>query len=248
MDQVDRSLEIERAGKNIDVRSDTVSVQEDPETIVVAEDMEQEIEQNHRAFQDYDGQQMQMEEGWVDFGDFVRVIKNAHWSLGDGVEVEYWFDGDEIVSGVQTDKASWQNNETNPECPKYGTFWVDHNGNIVKAELNGVIVEKESYPMLIILAVPPLAPFALADFNPEFDAEFKKTLAGQDVDGWDLLKWENRKENMDGRLVDIYSLELKHPGWGDLTASFRYGDFGPFKIILAHEAYTTIHTYAISFR
>ena len=197
---------------------------------------------------------MSAEEGWVDFGTFVKLVESARWkgiSPGcyDGESLtKYDYVKTETIDGITADKIEGSFAVNGGDRTAW-TMWVDHGGNVVKALANGSEMEPDTYGFLSMSAVPILVPFTLPD--PEFNSEFKRSLAGENVPGWELISFERNPGNVGGKAAYICEASFIHPAWDNQVATFTHGDFGTFKLLLEiHQAYSSSFrtTESITFR
>ncbi len=202
----------------------------------------------------WDHEPMGPEEGWVDFATFVNLVESARWSgvspgCYEGTSLTtYDFEGTETIDGMIADKIMGSFS-VGLEGAMHWTIWVAHDGTIIKAVIDGEEADQSFYEIYKLMAVPPLAPFALPD--PEFNSEFKRALAGQNVPGWELLSFDRQADRVGGKNAYICKASFKHDSYANQTATFTYGDFGTFKILLeTYLAYAsqTMKTDSISFR
>ncbi len=193
------------------------------------------------------------EEGWLDFGNFVKLVQSAQWSgvspdCYDGTsKTNYDFIATESIDGADADKTKHSFTVDFEESQNW-TMWTALDGNIVKVDIEGEDMP-DFYELYALLAVPPLGPFALPD--PDFNREFKKTLTGENISGWELLGFERSKGNVGGLPAYICEVSFMHQSYGNQPARFIYGDFGTFKLLLEiyldYASQSTITDY-ISFR
>ncbi len=218
------------------------------------QDLEEEMDADQIDFEGFEGEPMGPEEGWVDFETFVKLVDSARWSgvspgCYEGTSLTtYDYEGTETVNGILADKTTGSFS-INSEDTTYWTIWVAEDGTIIKVEIGGEEAEQSYYEFYKLMAVPPLAPFALPD--PDFNREFKRTLAGQNVPGWELLSFERKADRVGGKDAYVCDVSFIHDSYGSQTANFTYGDFGAFKILLkTYLAYAsqTMVTDSISFR
>lgn len=179
-------------------------------------------------------------DGWVDFAAFVKLIHTGRWQFSGGeVRLQYSYQGREQIQGIETDKAMGNSREDNPDCWVDWIMWVDDQGQIVKLIANDEVIDEQWYGFYKLLIASPLASFALEEVDPEFNQEFKQVLAGQQVSGWDLHRFDQKKEQIGGKTADVHTVILEHWAFGQGEARFEYGDFGWFKIMLNRLDYTT---------
>lgn len=177
------------------------------------------------------------EDDWVDFAAFVKLVDTGRWHfVKDGVvevKLEYFYQGREQLQGIETDKVIGNSREDNPDCWKDWIMWVDDQGQIVKLIINDEVMDDWQYGFAKLMIASPLVSFALEDIDPEFNQEFKQVLAGQQVPEWKLHRFDQRKDQIGGKSVDVYTVGLEHWAFiGDGETLFEYGDFGWFKILL----------------
>lgn len=192
----------------------------------------------------------QLTENWINFRAFVRVIKTAEWEYDGGeLRIIYNFEGQENVSGVSAGKITV--NAIRSDGSQEGwSIWVDENGEIVQAVLGGEFLSAEESEALKLMSAHPLATFAAEEWDPDYYRDFKQTLAGQQVPGWELVSFDRTRGRIDGKPVDLYKVELiNQEGFGPEVAVYEYGDFGPFLLILGvKHSYSDFQTKSITFR
>jgi hypothetical protein len=172
--------------------------------------------------------------GWIDFGAFVRLVASAEWQTGE--EIQYAYNSSETLNGIATEKVSLTIFEDG-EMVEAMTMWVDRDGNIVQAVIDGQAVEDFELKYIQMFAIPPLIPFYATD-DPSLMLEFTEVLAGKSVSGWDVSNQGRSKETIGGKSVDVYTLDVKTAEhWGEgATMRFSYGDFGSFKMLLGWDS------------
>ncbi len=231
--------------------------QEDPQQTTQESPLrapEEETEADAADPEDWDYEPMEAEEGWVDFAAFVKRVESARWSgvspdCHDGTSLTtYDLEGTETIDGVSADKITGSFSVDHGDKTQW-TLWVGPDGAIMQAVVNGEEADPSFYEMYKLMAVPPLAPFALPD--PAFNREFKQVLCGQNVPGWELLSFERNADRVGGKNAYVCVASFKHESYANQTATFTHGDFGTFKILLeTYLAYasSTMKTDSIAFR
>ncbi len=193
---------------------------------------------------------------WIDnFGDFFRLVRSARWSrispaCGEGTTVyTYSYEGFETVDGIRGEKISGSV-RTETIGTLHWTAWIGDDENILKVISEGEEVDEAFRKFAVLVFLPPLQHFLLPD--PSFNRDFKQALAGEKVPGWTRLDFQKNKERIGGVEADACTVSLRHEAFGNEKATFRYGDFGRFNLmldsVLSFGQSQTMKTEAIEFR
>ena len=187
-------------------------------------------------------------EGWVDFAAFYSKVQSATWDLGGEATVQYDYEGTDTLDGMDVEKVSVHAAHPGEEDEFSMVLWVGEDGEVVQGQSNGETLEDMELGFAMMM-FPPLLPFY---GEAEFAENLTQALAGQDVsdwENWEVLSRDSSRENVGGKRINVYTVEIDHPAWGDGPHTFSFGDFGAFKMLLSFESLDhSFYTEALSLR
>ncbi len=192
--------------------------------------------------------------GWIDLKGFIRAVHSARWSIvspdcHDGIAIyTYEYEGKETVGGVKADRVTGTYGQGGQTVT--WQLWAAEDGRLLRMINDGEEVDESYRDFASLALIPPLTVFAWPD--PVHDREFKQTLAGESVPGWNLQSFERQAAKISGVSAHFCDVTFIHASYDNQPATFRYGDFGTFNLIIEyHLAYggtQTMKTEALTFR
>lgn len=163
---------------------------------------------------------------------------------GDGVSetIHYTLEGTETVGGTEAEKISLRFLEEGSEY----SWWVDGEGNVLRLDMDGEIMEGE----LAAMAGESLMAMAFMPYYYVDDFEARDVLAGS-YPGYSVQLVDQKTEQFGASQAQVYTLEVTvGPPLSEQEGTVRWsvGDFGDFSMLVGWEAVDALEGLAFGYR